>query len=210
MNKSLILIASVCALFVSGLRRQFCTANGETTVGRHAHATTKLADGAHASRHLIVKIGSDDDHVTPAGASDLAFGVTDDQPSLAEQPINVQFLGVGVGTKRFIAVGALNDNVAIYQAANGQVQGEPTVAGTYYRIGRTKGAAVQGDDTLYYVEAVTQEPQKVIVLAAFTAPGTAAAADLGTAEALANACKADLAALAGALLTPAQVKILAA
>jgi len=207
MNKLLFLI---CALFVSGLRQQFCTANGETTVGRHACATTKLSDGAHGSRHLIVKIGSDDDHITPAGAADLAVGLTDDMPSAAEQPINVHFLGGSVGTKRFISVGALADNLDIYQAAGGKVQGEPTVAGTYWKIGRTKGAAVQSDDTFYYVEAITQEPTKVIVLAALTAPATTAAVDLATSEALANACKADLVAIAGALATGAHIKILAA
>jgi len=158
--KMFILIA---ALFCSGLRRQFATANGESTVGRHSTSTTKYADAAHASRHLLVKIGSDDDHVAVNGVADYPYGLTDDQPAAAGDAINVQFLGSG-GTKRLIATGALADNVDVYTAANGQVQGLPsgTVAAIYL-IGRTKGAAVQGDDSNYTVEVETHRPLKASV-----------------------------------------------
>jgi len=162
MKKYFLLIA---ALFVAGLRQQFCTANGETTVGRHAHATTKLASGAFASRHLLVKLGADDDHVTQCDAATRPYGITDDMPALAGDPINVHFLSASPGTKRMIAVGALADDADVYVAAGGQVQGLPAAAGTYYLVGRTKGVAVQSDDTLYYVEVETCFPQKLVISA---------------------------------------------
>jgi hypothetical protein len=69
------------------------------------------------------------------------------------------------------------------------------------------------------LEAETIAPVKMVVLPALTSGqnSTAAATDLGTAEALANALKSDhnklqtdVAALAGALASPALVKVLGA
>jgi len=161
-NKFMLILWSVAALFVAGLRTQFATANGETTVGRHAHATTKLASGAFGSRHLLVKLGADSDHVALTGAADRPIGVTDDMPLLAEVPINVQFL-TGPGTKRLIATGAVSEDADVYTAASGQVQPLPVASGTYWLVGTTRGAAVQSDDTLYYVEVETCRPVKLVI-----------------------------------------------
>lgn len=162
MNKFLLILASLVATFVAGLRQQFTTANGETSVGRHARAFTKLSDGAHASRHLLVKLGSDTDHVAPTGAGDRPIGVTDDQPDAAEEPINVHFLPYG-GTKRLIVTAAIAEDADVYTAANGQVQALPTAAGTYYLVGTTRSASALSTDTLNYVEVETCRPVKLVI-----------------------------------------------
>ena len=162
MNKLILLFTTLAALFVAGLRQQFCTANAETTVGRHAHATTKLADGAFGSRHLLVKLGSDSDHATPSGAADRPYGITDDMPGIAGTPIHVQFL-TGPGTKRMISTGALAEDADVYTADGGKVQPLPVAAGTYWLVGTARGAAIQSDDTLYYVEIESCRPVKLVV-----------------------------------------------
>lgn len=161
MNKFILALLALASLFVGGLRQQFVTANAETTVGTH-RSTTKLSDGAHASRHLLVKLGSDADHVTPTGAGDRPVGVTEDQPSGAESPTVVHYLTYG-GTKRLIVTAAIAEDVDVYTAAGGQVQALPTAAGTYYLVGTTRSASAQSSDTLNYVEVETCRPVKLVV-----------------------------------------------
>ena len=109
----------------------------------------------------------------------------------------------------------LAQDLGVFTAANGQVQGEPGVAGTYFKVGRTKAAAQETADGLYLVEVEPQAPQKLVVIAALTSAqnATTAASDLTTSEALANALKAnynalqaDVAAMATAMATPCLVK----
>ena len=69
-------------------------------------------------------------------------------------------------------------------------------------------AAAQVASNDYIQEFVPHAPVRVVVIAAFTAGTTAAATDLTTSEALANALKADLAALRTALTVPAELKVL--
>ena len=156
-------LITVLSLFVGGLRRQFCTANDEGTTGRHSGSTTKLADAAFATRHLLVKIGSDSDHVNVTGAGDRPYGVTDDCPAAGGDPINVRFLTASHGTKRLVATGAIAEDVDVYTAPNGQVQPLPVAAGNYWHVGRTVRAAAQAGDGNYYVEVETYKPSQVVV-----------------------------------------------
>lgn len=219
LHRFFILILSLAALLVGGLRKQFATANAESTTGTHHRALTRLADAAHSYRHLLVKAGSDADHVAVCGAGNLPVGLSDDQPAAAEDPINILLLGISPQTLRMTCATAIAGETDLYTAANGFVQAEPGTAGTYYKVGRSKSAGSYVASNVYTIEVEPCAPEKLIVLAALTSGqnATTAASDDTTSQALANALKADynklqadFAALAGALATNTKVKILAA
>ena len=198
-----------------GIAQRRRTANNEGVAGTHKQATTKLADAAFAARHLLVKIGTDSAHVNVAGAGDDPYGFTQDQAAAGGDPIQVEFLGPHVGTILLNATGALAQGVGVYTAAGGYIQGEPAVAGTYFKVGVTKEATQETQDGEYLVEVESIKPLKVVVIAALTSAqnATTAAVDLPTSEALANALKAnynalqaDVAAIAAAMATPCLVK----
>jgi hypothetical protein len=167
----LLLLASA-GLFAGGLRHAFATANAESTSGTHCATQTKLADGAHSYRHLLVKAGSDADHVALGDATHFPVGVTDDQPSAAEDPVNVRLLGVSNQTVHMIGATAIAAETDVYAAANGFVQALPGSAGTYYRVGRTKAAGLAIASNVYELEVEPCQPEKVAVIV--TATGTAA------------------------------------
>ncbi len=166
---------------------------------------------AVGTRFLIAKIGTDDAHIDLCGAADEPLGVCTDAP-VAGETASVDVFGSAPGTKRCIATAAIATGADIYTAAGGLVQAEPIVAGTYWMIGRALHAASGSGDDLEFTSC---KPIKVVVLAALASVpnATAAAVDLATAEALANALKtnynalqADVAALATAMATPALIK----
>ena len=161
-----------CGLFAGALREKFATANAESNTGTHGGVDTKLADAAFSYRHLLVKAGSDADHVDLCGASNLPLGVTSDQPAAAEDPVNVTLLGVARGTVRMTCGSAIAAQTDVYAAANGFVQALPGTAGTYYRVGRTRAVAVIVSSGVYVAEVEPCLPEKVAVIA--TATGTAA------------------------------------
>lgn len=167
---------------------------------------TFFADAAIAIRYLLVKTGSDASHVAVCGAADRPLGICSDEPEAAEDDATTRLLGAYKGTTTMIGNAALAANIDIYTAAAGKVQGEPTVAGTYWLVGRSVTACV-GDGLEF--EVTPRAPVRVVVIAAFTAPVTAAGADAATTQALANALKADLTALDNALAVPALLKVLA-
>ena len=83
-----IIILSILAAFVGGLRTQFSTANVEGSAGTHT-VLNMLADGAHTDTHLLVKTGSDAFHAAPCGANDYPIGITTDDPEAAEDLFQV-------------------------------------------------------------------------------------------------------------------------
>lgn len=168
MKRLRLILMSLAACFVGGLRGQFApsgmaTANAESLAQRHADSDSRLADAAFASRHLLVQAGTDKDHVNVCQPGNCPVGVTDDMPILAGDIINVHFLAASKGTKRLIATAALTNETEVFTAANGQVQSLPNVAGTYHRIGRTKSASSLSSDNLNIVEVETAYSLKVIV-----------------------------------------------
>lgn len=171
--------------------------------GTHEHPAL-FTDAAIATRHLLVKIGSDANHVAVAAANDCPIGNVPDEPSGAEELVEVNRLGNGK-PRLMIASEAIAADVDVFTAAGGKVQDEPAVAGTYYKVGRTRAAAAADGAK---VEVMACSPVKLVVIAALTAPTTADGSDLATTQALANAIKADLAALDGALASPAVLKII--
>lgn len=214
--KTKLILISLAALFVGGLREQFSTPNVETAQGTHKILSLR-ADAAHSYSNLLIKVGSDSRHGAVCGAANYPIGITTDQPEAAEDLFNVTPLEIAETTRKVRVATAIAADVDLYTAANGFAQVEPTVAGTYYKIGRSKYLAVQAGTGDYLSEFVPRAPVKVVVIAALTSGqnATAAATDLTTTEALANALKADYnklqtdyAAMAAALATPGEVKVL--
>ncbi len=166
---------------------------------------TYKTDAAVGTRYLLGKIGSDLSHVAVCGAADKPLGIISDEAAAAEDLVNVDLLGTTTETKIGVASEAIAVGADVYTAADGKVQDEPAAAGTYWRIGKALSAAGADDDQ---IEFDPHAPVRVVVLAELTAPDTADGSDAGTTQTLANALKADLAALEAALATPAEIKLL--
>lgn len=107
---------------------------------------TYFADAAITNRNLLVKIGSDADHIALAGTADIGIGFAIDQADAAEDPVAVNLLGAAGGTVLGVAAAAITAGDQLVSAANGQVRTLPATTGTYYIVGRAiQAAAAQGD-----------------------------------------------------------------
>ena len=93
---------------------------------------------------LLYKRGSDENHVTLAGAGDKPLGVSPDKPKVVEDQLSIWYLGNHEGTLFGVASGAIAAGDLLVPAANGTVQKLPAGAGTYYVIGEALAAAVDG------------------------------------------------------------------
>jgi len=116
--------------------------------GTHEGAVTKLSDAAITTRNLLVKVGTDSDHIAVCGASDRPRGVCNDEAGAAEENVNVNLLGRNTQTDLMVASEAIADDVDVYTAASGKIQNEPAVAGTYYLVGHSLGSAAAVGDEL--------------------------------------------------------------
>ncbi len=146
-----LLLLSAAALFVSGLRSQFATANDmpEGTTGTHEKAIGRLTDGAITARYLLVKKGSDNDHIALTTANtDIPIGTVADEATAAEQRVNVQLLGKGP-TKKMVAGGAIGAGVRVYSATGGKILATGTV-----RVGISLTAAAADNDVIEVADAV--------------------------------------------------------
>jgi hypothetical protein len=205
---------ALVAIFNPVLRARRLVTAINIAEGRHQSGRiTKTADVDFASRYLLVKTGTDIDHIAICGAADRPMGVCPDSP-LTGALAAVNVLGAATETQLMTASGAIALQGGVYTDANGMVQADPTVAGTYWLVGTALNPTTLSGDT---IEVEPIRPLKVVVLAKFNSVqnATTAAVDLATSEALANALKAnynalqtDVAALGTALGTPALVKVL--
>ncbi len=101
---------------------------------------TKLANAAQATRHVLVKIGSDIDHVAVTTAcTEIPLGVTDDEADAAEDRINVQILGQKKGT--ILIVGTATEGDMLEAAGSGKAVTLTGGAGAHYIIGRALNTA---------------------------------------------------------------------
>lgn len=129
--------------------------------GTHEDSVTKLADAAITTRYLLVKKGTDTNHIATCGANELPVGVCEDEPSAAEEPVNVALFGCAQRTRLMVASEAITSMQEVYTAASGKIQNEPAVAGTYYRVGRAlTDASADGD----VVEVDPYPPTQLIVV----------------------------------------------
>jgi len=167
-----------------------------------------LADGALSSRHLLVKAGSDANHVAiVAAAANEPLGIAQDEPSAAEEGVSVAVLGGVPGIVLGVAGESIGANVDVYSKGDGTLRGVPTTAGTFWKVGRSIEAQATSGEPIAFEPC---PPVKVIVIAALTSTdGTAAAAaDLAALKAEAEKIGDDVRAIAAALATPALVQVL--
>lgn len=129
--------------------------------GTHEDGITKLSDASIASRFRLVKFGSDADHIALNGENDMPLGVCTDEPGAAEVPADVKFLGQANSTRTMVAIEAIAVNVEVFTANNGKIQNEPTVAGTYYKVGKTLTPAAANNDE---IEVESCYPVKFVVV----------------------------------------------
>jgi hypothetical protein len=115
--------------------------------GRHFTGNvSKKADAVISTRYLLVKFGTDVDHVNLAGAADIPLGVCTDLAEAIEDPVNVNLLGCAPGTQFMVASAAIALGDFLQPAANGQVATLTATTGTHYNVGRAlNAAAAQGD-----------------------------------------------------------------
>lgn len=115
--------------------------------GTHCEGVkTYKTDAAFSSRFLLVKVGSDVDHIDVCGASDIPLGINTDSAAAAEEEVAIALFGAAEGTRRVVASAAITLGDMVVAAASGKVKTLPGSAGTYYIIGRAiKAAAADGD-----------------------------------------------------------------
>jgi hypothetical protein len=178
MNQFKLTLLCVSALFVSGLRKQFSTANVEGAAGTHGPgAFTRRADVAFTKTNLLCKAGTDAGHVDICGAADYPVGISTDEAAAAEDLMNVAPLGSSTqGTRKFRCTTALGANIDLYTAAGGVVVGEPGSAGTYYKVARSVAAAQIVGTSDYMIEAAPIQPIMLVVAAAPSTVGNIATA----------------------------------
>ena len=169
---ALCVVAFAAALFASGHSLRDCAemlgrerilalnALGDNTTPNGSYSL--FSDAAITTRHLLVKRGSDAKHAAViSAASDEPLGVCFDEASAAEEAIGVQSLGVRPNTVPMVAQGTIAADVDVYSYGNGKVTTEPSTAGTYWKVGKSRTASSAG----LVIEVEPCQPRKLVVLA---------------------------------------------
>jgi hypothetical protein len=120
-------------------------------IGTHADGKiTRKCDAALADG-VVVKKGTDDEHVAVAtAATDNPLGLATSATDAAEDSVGVELFS-SPGTKKGVALAAIAVGARVCAATAGKVQTLPTtVDGTYYVIGRAITAAADADDEIEY------------------------------------------------------------
>ncbi len=108
---------------------------------------SKKADAVIATRNLLVKQGSDVDHIAvTTAASEIAMGVVDDEAAAIEDNVNVQLLGNKQGTILMVSDGTISANDLVTPTTGGKVAKLGTAGGSYYIIGRAMNTASGSGD----------------------------------------------------------------
>lgn len=101
---------------------------------------TKKSDAAMATRHVLVKIGSDIDHIAVTTAcTEVPLGVCNDEATAAEDNVNVILLGQKQGT--ILIVGTATAGDMLEAAASGKAVTLTGGGGAHYIIGRALNTA---------------------------------------------------------------------
>ncbi len=185
--------------------------------GRYQGNVTRKLEVAFATRYFLARKGTADNEILVGTAALEPLGVMTDEGVIGDFK-NVELFGSSNQTSIMVASEAMAVGDKVYTAAGGKVQNEPAVAGTYWRIGTVIGNPAAGDGDR--VEVETHNPVKVVVIALLgnvdDEIGTLAiSAAYAQAEVTALRDKTeeladDVRALAAALSSPAEVKVLSA
>jgi len=183
--------------------------------GTHEGSLSKKADAVISTRFLMVKIGSDADHIAVCGAGDRPLGVATDEAEAIEDSVNVNLLGPSANTQKAVASEAIAVGESVFTAALGKVQNEPASAGTYFLVGRALTAAGADGEV---IEIEPQAPTRTVVIATLgntdaEIGGLTISASYSQTEVQALRDKSeeladDVRALAAALSEPSLVKVL--
>jgi hypothetical protein len=143
-------ILSGAANWVCGAPPEIALANAEE--GTHGDGKlSKKTDAAHATRHLLVKKGTDDDHIAIAGAGDTLtiYGVCTDEAAAAEELVSVTCLSGSQGTIKLVTngAGALVVGDYVVPAANGKVAKAGVAVGNQFIVGQVLQAPATVDGT---------------------------------------------------------------
>jgi predicted RecA/RadA family phage recombinase len=123
---------------------------------------SQKADAALATRHYLVKVGSDANHVAViAAASDEPMGVCIDEAEAAEDDVSVKLLGACKGTVLMVANETITAGEDVYSGTDGRVQDLPGTAGTYWKVGRSVTASTADLE----IEVEPCLPRKLVVIA---------------------------------------------
>lgn len=121
---------------------------------------TKIADAAQAIQHLLVKFGTDADHIAIAGVADVPIGTCPDTPALGDSAA-VQLLGCAKESLTMVASAAVTVGARVFAAASGKVSVLATgTNGTYYCVGQALTAA---SDDLDEIQVDPCVPFSVVV-----------------------------------------------
>jgi hypothetical protein len=182
--------------------------------GTHAGYVTVTAASAFTSKYLLAMADSTPGEIDVCGAGNCPVGVATDEADVGD-PVALKILGVSPQSVLVTANGAIAAESYLYAVANGEVQTEPTAAGTYYLIGRALTAATTAGDL---IEAETCVPVKLIVLAkpastvaaitALTFSSTPTQAQVQALQAAVASLAGDFLAVTGAAATPTLIKVL--
>ncbi len=130
--------------------------------GTHEGSLSKKADAIQSTRFLMVKIGSDADHIAVCGVGDRPLGLATDEAEAIEDSVNVNLLSPSANTQKAVASEAIAVGESVFTAASGKVQNEPAAAGTYYLVGRALTAAGADGEV---IEIEPQAPTRTVVIA---------------------------------------------
>jgi len=122
---------------------------------------TRKCDAILTAANLLVKYGSDADHVAITAANtDKPVGLTYAATDAIEDDVGLALLGKGSDTKLAVAGAAIANGAELSPDADGKVITLPTAGGTYWVIGTAVGAADAEDDP---IEVNDCKPYSVVV-----------------------------------------------
>lgn len=145
----LVAILALCSWVASRPRGRQFTPLANVADGFQPAVQTRLCDAALASRYLLLKIGSDANHVAACGVGDIPVGFGLDTTDAAEDSVAVSKFGLQTEGALGVASGAIAAGDLLVPGANGTVRTLPVAAGTYYIIGRATKAAADTDQVEY-------------------------------------------------------------
>ena len=117
------------------------------TTGKHSRRVfTKKSDAVHTLHNLVVKTGTDADHIAICGKADRPLGICADAPDAVEYPATVEQFS-GPDTVLGVAAAAVAVGDELYTAANGKVANAATSStGATYKVGRALTAAAADEE----------------------------------------------------------------
>jgi hypothetical protein len=114
---------------------------------------TKIADAAQTTQHLLVKFGTDADHIAIATAAGAPIGACPDTPALGDSAA-VILIGVTDESVTMVASEAITVGERVFAAAAGKISDLPAAAASYFCVGQALEAAAEDGDEIQIASCV--------------------------------------------------------